>query len=72
MTSTCLYRVELDRADGSTATEYRRRKRPTTAKGFDRQHNNVVNSVLEELRYYRIEGWKRVTVTRVSESELRP
>ena len=62
----CVYRVDLLRADGSVATEYRKRKRPTTAKGFDRQHNNVVNSVLEELRYYRVEGWKSVTVSRVA------
>lgn len=62
----CIYRIELDRADGTTAVEYRKRKRPTTAKGFDRQHNNVVNSIVEELRYYRVEGWKRLTVTRVS------
>ena len=62
----CIYRIELDRADGTTAVEYRKRKRPTTAKGFERQHNNVMNSVLEELRYYRVEGWKSVTVSRVS------
>ena len=72
MTSTCLYRIELDRADGTTAVEYRRRKRPTTPKGFDRQHNNVVNSVLGELRYYRVEGWKRLTVTRVPSTKLHP
>lgn len=62
----CVYRVDLTRADGSIATEYRKRKRPTTAKGLDRQHNNVVNSIVEELRYYRVEGWKKLTVTRVA------
>jgi hypothetical protein len=65
MTATCTYRVDLTRADGSVATEYRRRRRPTTPKGFDRQHNAVVNAILEEIRYYRIEGWQSLTVTRV-------
>ena len=68
--SFAFYRVELDKADGSTAVEYRKRRKATTAKGMDRQHNNVVNSVIEELRYYRIEGWKRLTVTRVPASEV--
>jgi hypothetical protein len=64
-TAPCIYRVDLTRADGSVATEYRKRKRPTTPKGFELQHNNVVNSIVEELRYYRIEGWKSLTVSRV-------
>ena len=72
MTSTCLYRIALHRADGTIAVEYRRLKRPTTPKGFDRQHNNVVNSIREELRYHRVEGWKRFTVTRVASTELHP
>jgi hypothetical protein len=70
MTNVCLYRVELIRADGTTATEYKKRRRPTTAKGFDRQHNGVVNAIIEELRYYRVEGWKKLTVTRVPVTEL--
>ena len=37
---------------------------------MDRQHNNVVNGVIEEIRYYQIEGWKRLTVTRVPASEV--
>ena len=68
--SVTLYRIELERADGSTAVEYRKRRKATTAKGMDRQHNNVVNSIIEEIRYYRIEGWKSLTVTRVPEGEL--
>ena len=64
------YRVELDRADGSTAVEYRKRRKATTAKGMSRQHDNVVNGVIEELRYYRVEGWKRLTVTRVPREEV--
>ena len=64
------YRVELDRADGTTAVEYRKRRKATTAKGMSRQHDNVVNAVIEELRYYRIEGWKRLTVTRVPADEV--
>ena len=72
MTSTAFafYRVELDRADGSTAVEYRKRRKATTAKGMSRQHDNMVNAVIEELRYYRIEGWKRLTVTRVPADEV--
>jgi hypothetical protein len=70
MTAYAYYRVELDRADGTTAVEFRKRRKATTAKGMDRQHNNVVNDVIEELRYYRVEGWKRLTVTRVPESEV--
>jgi hypothetical protein len=58
------YRIELCRADGATVVEYRKRKRPTTPKGFERQHNAVVSATLQELAYYRIEGWKRLTVTR--------
>jgi hypothetical protein len=30
----------------------------------------VVNSVIEELRYYQVEGWKRLTVTSVPASEV--
>ncbi len=70
MKNLCLYRVELIRADGTTAVEYRKRRKPTTAKGFYRQHNGVVNSIIEELRYYRVEGWQKLTVTRVPASEL--
>ena len=66
------YRVELDRADGTTAVEYRKRRKATTAKGMSRQHDNVVNSIIEEIRYYQIEGWKRLTVTRVPASEVSP
>ena len=72
MTAYVFYRVELDRADGTTAVEYRKRRKATTGKGMKRQHDNVVNDVIEELRYYRIEGWKRLTVTRVPESEVTP
>jgi len=70
VTAYAFYRVELDRADGTTAVEFRKRRKATTAKGMDRQHNNVVNSVVEEIRYYQIEGWKRLTVTRVPASEV--
>ena len=64
------YRVEIDRADGTTAVEYRKRRKATTAKGMDRQHNNVVNAVIKELHYYQVEGWERLTVTRVPASEV--
>lgn len=69
MTSTCLYRIELDRADGTTVVEYRKRKRPTTNRGLNRQHDSVVNQIAEELRYYQVQ-WKRYTVTRVPSTEL--
>jgi len=64
------YRVTLTRADGTDAVEYRKRRRPTTAKGFDRQHDGVVNGVIEELRYYQVQGWKRLVVARVPASEV--
>ena len=49
MTAYAFYRVELDRADGTTAVEFRKRRKATTAKGMSRQHDNVVNSVIEEI-----------------------
>jgi hypothetical protein len=70
MTAFAFYRVDLTRADGTVATEYRKRRKATTAKGLRRQHDGVVNGVMEELRYYRIEGWQRLVVTRVPASEV--
>jgi hypothetical protein len=71
-TAYAFYRVTLTRADDTDAVEYRKRRRATTAKGMDRQHDNVVNSVIEELRYYRVEGWKRLVVARVPAEEVSP
>jgi hypothetical protein len=64
------YRVTLTRADGTDAVEYRKRRKATTAKGVARQHDGVVNGVIEELRYYQVQGWKRLVVARVPFSEV--
>jgi hypothetical protein len=64
------YRVTLTRADGTDAVEYRKRRKATTAKGMSRQHDGVVNSVIEELRYYQVQGWQRLVVARVPFSEV--
>ena len=62
MTNTSLYRVEIDQNDGTTAVIHKRCKRCTTAKGMDRQHNRVVNEMVEALRDI---GFQRLTVSRI-------
>lgn len=62
MTNTSLYQIEILNTDGTTAVIHKRCKRCTTAKGMDRQHNRVVNEMVDALRDI---GFARLTVSRV-------
>lgn len=62
MTNTSLYQIEILNNDGTTAVIHKRCKRCTTAKGMDRQHNRVVNEMVDALRDI---GFARLTVSRV-------
>ena len=68
MTAFSFYRIEIDNADETTSTLYRKVKRCKTAKGMDRQHNRIVNETVDAIR--EIRGWKRLTVTRVPAAEV--
>jgi hypothetical protein len=63
------YLIEVDRIEpnGSvvTITERRKLKATKTNKGLERQLNNLVNRIGEELKYYQIPH-KRYTVSHVS------
>jgi len=54
------YRIEIDNSDDTTSILYAQRPKCKTAKGRDRQHNRMVNEVVEAIRDIR--GWKRLTV----------
>ena len=60
------YRIEVDRINPDQSitnlVEYRKMPKPKTIKGSDRQLNNMVNRIAEELRYYNVE-FKRYTVS---------
>ena len=62
------YLIEIDRIEpnGSvvTITERRKLKATKTNKGLERQLNNLVNRIGEELKYYQIPH-KRYTVSGV-------
>jgi hypothetical protein len=62
------YRIEIDNADDTTSILYAQRPKCKTAKGRDRQHNNVVNEVVNAIREVR--GWKRLSVAIVPAEEL--
>ena len=63
------YLIEVDRIEpnGSvvTITERRKLKATKTNKGLERQLNNLVNRIGEELKYYQVPH-KRYTVSHVS------
>ena len=62
------YRIEIDNADGTTSILYAQRPKCKTAKGMDRQHERLVNDVVNGIREVR--GWKRLTGARVPAEEL--
>ena len=62
------YRIEIDNADDTTSILYAQRPKCKTAKGMDRQHERLVNDVVNGIREVR--GWKRLTVARVPAEEL--
>jgi len=63
------YLIEVDRIEPNgnvvTITERRKLKATKTNKGLERQLNNLVNRIGEELKYYQIPH-KRYTVSHVS------
>ena len=68
MTAHRFYRIEIDNEDLTTSVLYAKRKRCTTAKGMDRQHERIVNQVVEGIRDVR--GWKRLSVAVMSPDEV--
>ena len=62
------YLIEVDRiepnGDVVTITERRKLKATKTNKGLERQLNNLVNRISEELKYYQV-SYKRYTVSHV-------
>ena len=63
------YLIEVDRiepnGDVVTITERRKLKATKTNKGLERQLNNLVNRIGEELKYYQVPH-KRYTVSHIS------
>ena len=63
------YLIEVDRiepnGDVVTITERRKLSATKSIRGRDRQLNNLVNRIDEELKYYQI-PYKRYTVSHVS------
>jgi len=62
------YRIEIDNSDDTISVMYAQRPKCKTAKGRDRQHNSMVNEVVEALR--EIRGWKRLSVAIVPAEEV--
>ena len=61
----CFYKVEIDTKDSEIPIIYfRKAGRCTTANGMDRQHNRIVNEVVNDWRQYS-QQIKRYTVSRV-------
>ena len=59
------YKVEIDTKDSVQPIIYfRKAKRCTTAKGADRQHNRIVNEVVNDWRQYS-QQIRRYTISRV-------
>jgi len=60
------YCIEVDRIEPNgdifTLVEYRKLKATKTNKGLERQLNNLVNRIGEELKYYQVPH-KRYTVS---------
>ena len=63
------YLIEVDRIEPNgnvvTITERRKLKATKTNKGLERQLNNLVNRIGEELKYYQVPH-KRYTVSHIS------
>ena len=57
------YEVSIDNSDNTTSIFYITRPATKSVRGLDRQHNNVVNQVVDAIR--EIRGWKRLEVKRV-------
>ena len=63
-----VYQIEVDRIEPNgdifTVIERRTLKATKSIRGRDRQMNNLVNQVIEELKYYQVPH-KRLTVSLV-------
>lgn len=57
------YEVSIDNSDNTTSIFYITRPATKSIRGLNRQHNNVVNRVVEGIR--EIRGWKRLEVKHV-------
>lgn len=65
MTNTVFYKVEIDTKDAVQPIIYFRKCRKcTTAKGMDRQHNRIVNEVVNDWRQFS-QQIRRYTISRV-------
>ena len=64
------YRIEIDMPETPQhpIVYFRKERKCKTAKGMERQHNRMVNEVVDAIR--EIRGWKRLTVQRVPASEV--
>ena len=63
------YRIEIDTKDAVQPIVYFRKEgKCKTAKGMERQHNRIVNEVIEEWRQFS-EQIARYTISRVPASE---
>ena len=64
-TNTVFYKVEIDTKDAVQPIIYFRKcKRCSTAKGADRQHNRIVNEVVNDWRQFSSQI-RRYTISRV-------
>ena len=62
------YEVSICNEDLTTSIFYITRPATKSMRGLDRQHNNVVNQVVNAIREVR--GWRRLTVKRVPLEEV--
>ena len=57
------YEISIDNSDDTTSIFYITRPATKSIRGMRRQHNNVLNQVVDGIR--EIRGWKRLEVKRV-------
>ena len=57
------YEIQICNEDLTTSIFYITRRATKSMRGLNRQHNNVVNQVVNAIREVR--GWRRLTVKRV-------
>ena len=62
------YEIQICNEDLTTSIFYITRPATKSMRGLDRQHNNVVNQVVNAIRDVR--GWRRLTVKRVPLEEV--
>ena len=62
------YEISICNEDLTTSIFYITRPATKSMRGLNRQHNNVVNQVVNAIREVR--GWRRLTVKRVPFAEV--